>query len=93
MQHVGMNIADKSKLFNEVHRVLKPGGRVAAITYSTSEENKFFSIPVSIIRKRAQRFPRRTVVRSATCASKTSAMPLISTVRWRSPSFSITSLA
>jgi len=26
MQHVGMNIADKTKLFNEVHRVLKPGG-------------------------------------------------------------------
>ena len=26
MQHVGMNIANKAKLFNEVHRVLKPGG-------------------------------------------------------------------
>src|SRR3990170_204516 len=24
MQHVGMNIADKAKLFGEVHRVLKP---------------------------------------------------------------------
>ncbi|MEZ5786506.1 MAG: class I SAM-dependent methyltransferase [Xanthobacteraceae bacterium] len=26
MQHVGMNIADKPRLFDEVHRVLKPGG-------------------------------------------------------------------
>ena len=35
-------------------RVLKPGGRVGAIVYSTAENNKFFSIPVSIIRRRAQ---------------------------------------
>ena len=34
-------------------RALKPGGRVAAIVYSTAENNKFFSIPVSIIRRRA----------------------------------------
>lgn len=26
MQHVGMNIADKPRLFDEVHRVLRPGG-------------------------------------------------------------------
>jgi SAM-dependent methyltransferase len=35
-------------------RVLKPGGRVAAIVYTTPEQNRFFSIPVSIIRRRAQ---------------------------------------
>jgi SAM-dependent methyltransferase len=35
-------------------RALKPGGRVAAIVYSTAERNEFFSIPVSIIRRRAQ---------------------------------------
>ncbi|HYI04349.1 MAG TPA: hypothetical protein VD858_05645, partial [Reyranella sp.] len=34
--------------------VLKPGGRVGAIVYSTPERNPFFSIPVSIIRRRAQ---------------------------------------
>ncbi len=34
-------------------RALKPGGRIAAIVYSTAENNKFFSIPVSIIRRRA----------------------------------------
>jgi SAM-dependent methyltransferase len=32
---------------------LRPGGRVAAISYSTPERNGFFSIPVSIIRRRA----------------------------------------
>jgi hypothetical protein len=35
-------------------RVLKPGGKVAAIVYSTPEKNKFFSVPVSIIRQRAK---------------------------------------
>ena len=29
MQNVGMNIADKRKLYEEIHRVLKPGGRYA----------------------------------------------------------------
>ena len=29
MQNVGMNIADKRKLYVEIHRVLKPGGRYA----------------------------------------------------------------
>ena len=29
MQNVGMNIADKSRLYSEIHRVLKPGGRFA----------------------------------------------------------------
>jgi len=29
MQNVGMNIADKHRLYGEIHRVLKPGGRFA----------------------------------------------------------------
>lgn len=45
---------DQHKALTGMHRVLKPGGRVAAIVYSTAENNKFFSIPVSIIRRRAQ---------------------------------------
>ncbi len=38
---------------SEVWRVLKPGGHIAAIVFSTPTRNPFFSIPVSIIRKRA----------------------------------------
>ncbi|MDP9371492.1 MAG: methyltransferase domain-containing protein [Chloroflexota bacterium] len=36
-----------------MRRVLKPGGRVGAIVYTTPERNRFFSIPVAIIRRRA----------------------------------------
>jgi SAM-dependent methyltransferase len=35
-------------------RALRLGGRVGAIVYSTPERNEFFSIPVSIIRRRAE---------------------------------------
>lgn len=45
---------DQQKALKEMLRVLKPGGFVAAIVYSSVEKNKFFSSPVSIIRKRAQ---------------------------------------
>jgi SAM-dependent methyltransferase len=44
---------DQQKALTGMRRALKPGGRVAAIVYSTAENNKFFSIPVSIIRRRA----------------------------------------
>ena len=44
---------DQHKALTGMKRVLKPYGRVAAITYSTPENNKFFSVPVSIIRRRA----------------------------------------
>jgi SAM-dependent methyltransferase len=44
---------DQQKALKEMLRVLKPGGRIAAIVYSTPEKNKFFSVPVSIIRNRA----------------------------------------
>jgi ubiquinone/menaquinone biosynthesis C-methylase UbiE len=33
---------------------LRPGGRVGAVIYSTPDRNEFFSIPVSIIRRRAE---------------------------------------
>ena len=45
---------DQQRALKEMLRVLKPGGRVAAIVYSTPDKNTFFSVPVSIIRKRAQ---------------------------------------
>jgi SAM-dependent methyltransferase len=45
---------DQQKALMGMRRALKPGGRIAAIVYSTAENNRFFSIPISIIRKRAQ---------------------------------------
>jgi ubiquinone/menaquinone biosynthesis C-methylase UbiE len=45
---------DQQRALQEMRRVLKPGGKVAAIVYSTPEKNKFFSLPVSIIRNRAK---------------------------------------
>ncbi|MFT3792540.1 MAG: methyltransferase domain-containing protein [Rudaea sp.] len=44
---------DKQRALAGMKRALKPGGRVAAIVYSTPERNGFFSVPVSIIRRRA----------------------------------------
>lgn len=45
---------DRQKALGGMRRALKPGGRVAAIVYSTAEANAFFSIPIAIIRRRAQ---------------------------------------
>ena len=45
---------DQQRALSEMRRVLKPGGRVVAAVYTTPENNRFFSIPVGIIRRRAQ---------------------------------------
>lgn len=45
---------DQQRALKEMLRVLKSGGKVAAIVYSTPDKNKFFSVPVSIIRNRAK---------------------------------------
>jgi SAM-dependent methyltransferase len=42
---------DQQRALREIHRVLRPGGRLSAIVYSTPERNQFFSIPVGIIRR------------------------------------------
>ncbi|HTI35700.1 MAG TPA: class I SAM-dependent methyltransferase [Miltoncostaea sp.] len=47
-------LPDRDAAIDGMRRALKPGGRVAAIVYSTADRNGFFSIPVSIIRRRAQ---------------------------------------
>lgn len=44
---------DQHRALTGMRRALRRGGRVAAITYSTADKNRFFSIPVSIIRERA----------------------------------------
>ena len=45
---------DQQKALAGMKRVLKPGGRIGAIVYSTPDNNAFFSVPVSIIRRRAK---------------------------------------
>jgi SAM-dependent methyltransferase len=45
---------DQHTAFVGMRQALRPGGRVAGIVYSTPDANGFFSIPVSIIRRRAQ---------------------------------------
>lgn len=44
---------DQQKALSGMRHVLSPGGKVAAMVYSTAEKNPFFSVPVSIIRRRA----------------------------------------
>jgi SAM-dependent methyltransferase len=45
---------DQQCALSGILRALRPGGRFATVTYSTPDNNRFFSIPVSIIRQRAQ---------------------------------------
>jgi len=45
---------DQQKALRGMREALRDGGKVAAMVYSTAECNGFFSIPVSIIRRRAQ---------------------------------------
>jgi ubiquinone/menaquinone biosynthesis C-methylase UbiE len=45
---------DQHGAFVGMRRALRPGGRLAGIVYSTPAANAFFSIPISIIRRRAQ---------------------------------------
>ncbi len=44
---------DQQAALRGMRDALRTGGRVAAIVYSTPDRNRFFSIPVSIIRRRA----------------------------------------
>ena len=45
---------DQQGALSGVRRCLKPDGRISVVVYSTPEQNAFFSIPVSIIRRRAK---------------------------------------
>jgi SAM-dependent methyltransferase len=46
MQNVGMNIADKRKLYDEIHRVLKPGGRFAFQEIAAGKASQpYFPLP------------------------------------------------
>jgi SAM-dependent methyltransferase len=55
MSRVGLiYFPDQQRALAGMRHALRKGGRVAHIVYSTPELNRFFSIPVSIIRRRAQ---------------------------------------
>ena len=45
---------DRQRALAGVRRAMRPGGRFAGVVYSTPERNPFFSLPISIIRERAQ---------------------------------------
>ena len=45
---------DQQRALAGMKHALKPGGRIAAIVYSTPERNAFFSTPVKLIRERAR---------------------------------------
>jgi SAM-dependent methyltransferase len=49
-----MYFPDEKKALSGVGYVLKPGHKFAAMVFSTAEKNPFFSIPISIIRRRAK---------------------------------------
>jgi SAM-dependent methyltransferase len=48
---------DRKGALRAVHRMLKRGGRVVLASFSTPDRNRFFSIPIAIIRRRAQLAP------------------------------------
>jgi SAM-dependent methyltransferase len=52
-----MYFPDQHNALAGMHRVLVPGGRIAAIVFSTAERNSFFSQPVAICRRRANLGP------------------------------------
>ncbi len=45
---------DRQRALAGIRKVLRPGGRIAAIVYTTADRNAFFSLPVSIIRQHAK---------------------------------------
>jgi len=50
-------LPDLPRALSEIRRVLKPGGRVGGIVFSTPDKNPFLSVPISIIRRHAQLGP------------------------------------
>ena len=46
-------LPDRGRALKDLHRALRPGGRIATINYSTADRNEFFSIPASVIRRHA----------------------------------------
>ena len=49
-----MYLPDKAAALAEARAALRPGGRYAAIVFAEPERNRFFSVPIAIIRRRAE---------------------------------------
>ena len=49
-----MYLPDLAGALSGISRVLKPGGKLASMVFTPAEKNPFFSLPVAIIRHRAQ---------------------------------------
>ena len=47
-----MYLPDLAKGLHEIGRVLRPGGRIAAVVFTAPEKTPFFSIPVRMIREK-----------------------------------------
>lgn len=45
---------DRQRALTGMRTALRPGGRLGAVTYSTPQANRFFSVPVTVIREAAQ---------------------------------------
>jgi SAM-dependent methyltransferase len=48
-----MYLPDKAKALAAARRALRPAGRYAALVFSEPERNRFFSVPIGIIRRNA----------------------------------------
>ena len=65
MVHVGMNVPDKTAVFAEVHRVLRPGGRFALYEQVRTGEGELpYPLPVGagrslLVRRDRRGLPRR----------------------------------
>jgi len=49
-----MYLPDKRGALEEAKAALRPGGRYAAIVFAEPDRNRFFSVPIAIIRERAE---------------------------------------
>ncbi len=49
-----MYLPDKRKALEQARAALRPGGRYAALVFAEPDRNRFFSVPISIIRTQAE---------------------------------------